>query len=77
MSQEEAVRFEVGRCLAILGASERGRDVLQDLHRFLSGRISHLDNSGWSAVQVLLSDYRDGFPGTVLESLEPYKGVQT
>jgi hypothetical protein len=59
------------RAMAVLTASERGRDVLADLYRLLNGRASGLGSREWAAVLALVDVYRDGWPGSVLDALRP------
>lgn len=67
----ETIRKGILTAEAILRRSERGRDVIHDLHHFLQGRIAGLDGAGWDAVHVLMVSYQHGYAGSVLEALEP------
>ena len=77
VAKQQMVQAEVSRCVQLLSASERGRFVLGDLHRLLDGPISQADGLGWAAVFVLLHCYEDGYAGTVLEYLSPWKGGES
>jgi hypothetical protein len=65
----------IAKARRVLLRTERGRDVMAELLPFCRGRVSALDGPGWDAVLALLQAYCDGFPGSVLEALEPVREV--
>ncbi len=58
-----------------LAKSECGQLVMIDLYTFFCGRINGLDQPGWDAVLTLIDSYRHGFPGSVMEKIQPFDGI--
>jgi hypothetical protein len=71
MRKTADLREDIRVAAAVLRSTERGRQVLLDLHNLLVGELSGIDGNAFDAVFTLISMYRHGFAGSVLKSIAP------